>query len=344
MNAMPGEPAAAWLLEHDSPGVRYLAMRDLLSLPADDQQLLAARRLAHTRGPIAEVLAQMAPAGYWIEPGPGYSPKYRGTVWALILLAQLGAHASEDERLDRACGYLIDHALCDGGQFTTAGGPSGTADCLQGNLCWALAELGYDHPRLAAAYDWMSRTVTGDGMAPRTGRDAGRRYYAGKCGPDFACGANAELPCAWGAVKVMMAFANAPAQYRGELMERAAARGVTFLLGTDPALAQYPAGYAQKPSGNWWKFGFPTFYVTDLIQLVEALVLHGLGGDPRLRGALAAVWARRDAQGRWTMDYPYGEKTWSDFGPKGQPNPWVTLRALRVVRRAQQAGWSPPAP
>jgi hypothetical protein len=32
----------------------------------------------------------MNPAGNWVK--PGYSPKYRSTVWALILLAELGAH------------------------------------------------------------------------------------------------------------------------------------------------------------------------------------------------------------------------------------------------------------
>ncbi|MBT4457569.1 MAG: nitrogen fixation protein NifH, partial [Anaerolineae bacterium] len=29
----------SWLLEHDEPGVRYLAMRDLLELPANDVDL-----------------------------------------------------------------------------------------------------------------------------------------------------------------------------------------------------------------------------------------------------------------------------------------------------------------
>jgi hypothetical protein len=33
------------------------------------------------------VVDAMADDGYWVEPGPGYNPKYRSTVWALILLA-----------------------------------------------------------------------------------------------------------------------------------------------------------------------------------------------------------------------------------------------------------------
>ena len=42
----------AWLLEEDDPGVRYLAMRDLLDLPSDDTDLIKARQIAHQQGPI----------------------------------------------------------------------------------------------------------------------------------------------------------------------------------------------------------------------------------------------------------------------------------------------------
>jgi hypothetical protein len=168
-----------WLLEPDDPGVRYLALRDLLDRPAADPELLAARRSAHMQGPIAAVLEAMAPEGYWVEPGPGYLPKYRSTVWSVILLAQLGARIEGDERIGRASAYLLEHALAPGGQWGSATAPSGTADCLQGNLCWALPALGCDDPRLAQAFEWMARTVTGEGMAPNTEHDAPVRYYAG---------------------------------------------------------------------------------------------------------------------------------------------------------------------
>lgn len=128
------EDCVSWLLEDDEPGVRYLALRDLLDLPADDPALLAARELAHHEGPIAAVLNEMDAAAYWVEAGPGYNPKYRSSVWSLILLAQLGASAALDPRLARACEYLFENALTEHGQFSASGAPSGTADCLQGNL------------------------------------------------------------------------------------------------------------------------------------------------------------------------------------------------------------------
>jgi hypothetical protein len=159
--------ALAWLLAPDVPGVRYLALRDLLDMPGDSSELRAAAQVSHTQGPIATSLAHMDPAGYWAAPGPGYTPKYRSTVWAVITLAQLGATCAADERIARACSYLVDQALTPGGQFTASGAPSGTADCLQGNLCWPLVTLGCDLDRLAPAIEWMARSVTGEGVAAR---------------------------------------------------------------------------------------------------------------------------------------------------------------------------------
>jgi hypothetical protein len=326
--------SVSWLLESANPGVRYLALRDLLDVSPEDKKLRAARRAAHKEGPAAEILSNMEKEGYWAKPGPGYNPKYRSTVWSIILLAQLGASIHEDKRIEQACQYLLDHALAEGGQFTmiTSGAPSGTADCIQGNLLWSLRELGYEDQRLAKAYEWMARTVTGDGIAPAQERDAPIRYYTtGKCGPTFACAANNKLPCAWGGVKVMLAFSRLPIEQRTPLIESAIRQGVDFFLRVDPATAAYPTGYAEKPSGNWWKFGFPVFYVTDLLQLAEALVRLGYGADPRLSNTLNLIREKQDREGRWLLEYNYTGKTWVDFGEKKQPNQWVTLRALKVL-------------
>lgn len=214
------------------------------------------------------------------------------------------------------------------------GAPSGTIDCLQGNLCWALLELGCEDPRLATAFDWMAHSVTGEGIAPATDQKAAVRYYASKCGPQFACGYNGGLPCAWGAAKVMLAFSRLPKKHRTPAVERAIRTGVDFLFSVDPADAAYPTRNSAKPSRNWWKFGFPVFYITDLLQIVEALTGLGYGKDPRLARALARIREKQDAQGRWVLEFDYTGKTWADFGAKKQPNKWVTLRALRALQAA----------
>jgi len=307
-------------------------LRDLVGLTTDDPQLVEAQRIAHTSGPIATILEAMHPEGYWAEPGPGYLPKYTSTVWSLILLAQLGGSVHGDERIARAVTYYLSEGLTGHGQFTMSGAPSGTIDCLQGNLLWAMVKLGCQDPRLVEAYDWMARTVTGEGIAAMAERDAPVRYYAGKCGPNFACGANDKKPCAWGAAKVMLALSIWPKERRTTQIERAFRQGVDFLFSVDPATAAYPTGYADKPSGNWWKFGFPVFYVTDILQIVEALAGLGYGSDPRLANALQLIREKQDDQGRWALEYDYTGKTWVDFGAKKQPNKWVTLRALRILK------------
>jgi hypothetical protein len=324
-----------WLLEADEPGVRYLALHDLIGLSREDEELRLASRAARNQGPIATILDHMHEEGYWENPGPGYNPKYISTAWSVILLAQLGAAAREDLCMERACHYLVEHALAPGGQFSTSNAPSGTIDCLQGNLCWALMELGYEHPKLDAAYNWMARTVTGEGIEPVENKRASVRYYAYKCGPSFTCGANNQQACAWGGIKVMLAFSKLPETRRTPLITRAILQGAEFLLNGDPVKANYPNGLSDKPSQNWWKFGFPVFYVTDLLQNVEALVHLGYGSDPRLANSLQYIAEKQDAAGRWLLEYDYNGKTWVDFGKKKQPNKWVTLRALRVLKMAQ---------
>jgi hypothetical protein len=337
-NSQQNRQVLSWLLVADSPGARYLALRDLADSPKP-AELRAARKEAHEKGPIAAILRNMEDEGYWVREGPGYNPKYRSAAWSILALAQLGASIEQDKRIGRACAYLLDHGLADGGQFTTAtsGAPSGTVDCLQGNLCWARLELGVDDPRLDMAFDWMARTVTGEGMALAKDREAARRYYAYKCGPTFACGVNGGLACAWGAVKVMMAFGRLPEERRTPRVKRAIRQGIDFMFGVDPATAKYPTRTGDKPNRAWWKFGFPVFYVTDLLQLVEALVGLGYGNDPRLAHALEIIREKQDEDGRWPLEYEYTGKTWVDFGEKKQPNKWVTLRALRVLK-AVEAG------
>ncbi len=327
-----GEPVS-WLLEPEDPGVKYLALRDLLDRPHDDPELVLARHEAHTKGPIAAILDKMQPEGYWAKPGPGYTTKYRSTDWSLIMLAQLGAQVNEDERIRRACAYLLEHGLAPGGQFNVYGTPSSTIDCLQGNLCWAILEMGYNDPRLELAFEWMARTVTGEGMAPKSDKEAERRYFAYKCGPQFACGPNYGNSCAWGAAKVMLAFGKLPKAQRTRLIDNAIQEGVDFLFSTDPAKADWPTRLGDKPSRNWWKFGFPVFYVTDLLQVVEGLVALGYGKDPRLANAIELIRKKQDDQGRWLLEYDYTGKTWVNFGVKKQANKWVTLRALRVLKK-----------
>jgi hypothetical protein len=322
----------SWLLEEDNPGVRYLTLRDLMELTANDADLIQARLNAHREGPINKILNAMKPEGYWVTPGPGYSCKYKSGVWSLIILAQIGASIDMDERIGRACCYLMDHGFSENGQFSTDGTPSGTIDCLHGNMCAALLDLGYQDKRLDQALDWLARSVTGEGIASLEDKRASRRYYPSQCGPVFACGHNNGLSCAWGGTKILLALGKIPVEFRTPQIKRAITTAMDFFLAIDPLLANYPTRLGRKPSPNWWKFGFPVFYMSDILQILEAIAGLGLINDPGLVNALEYVRNKQDQDGRWALEYDY--KTWIDFGPKKQPNKWVTYRAARVLMKS----------
>lgn len=320
-----------WLLDPSAPAVRHRALRDLIGLSAEDADVVEARSAAMAADPIHAILAAQQPDGYWEKPGAGYATKYRGTVWQVIFLDQLGADPA-DEHVRRACAYVLAHTSAPGGGFGSSGRlegnppPSAVIHCLNGNLLRALIDFGWlEAPEVKAAVDWEARAITDE--------DVDRWYATGTCGPGFACAANEKLPCAWGAVKAMLGLAAVPPAARSALVERALATGVEFLLSRDPAVADYPAGWGnERPNGSWFRLGFPHGYVADVLQNLEVLAELGHAGDPRLDRAYDWLLSRQDSDGRWRNEYAYNGKTWTDFERQGQPSRWVTLRACRVLR------------
>jgi len=330
------DSATEWLLEADptNPAVRYFALRDLLQYPAGDSEVVAAQQAIMASGPVPAILAAQDPAGYWVEPGPGYYPKYTGTVWQVAFLAQLGAD-SGDPRVVAAGNYVLDHTRSRCGGFSAGADPPGQIHCLQGNLVAALIDLGWlGDLRLDSAIDWLARSITGEHIAPAQEKDAPVRYYrSGNSAPGFACSANNHLPCAWGAVKALLALGKLPDAARTPAVRAALESGSAFLLKHDPAVADYPGGFATKPSQSWFRFGYPIAYVTDVLQTLEVLTALGFGHDKRLRPALDLVLHKCNEEGRWRLEYSYNGKMWVDIEKKGEPSKWVTLRALRVLKR-----------
>ncbi|MDP2937519.1 MAG: hypothetical protein Q8O86_13625 [Dehalococcoidia bacterium] len=98
--ALNGDPLP-WLLEDNTPAVQHMALRLLLDRSPDDPAVRQARAAAMRTGPIAAILGAQNPGGYWLKPGPGYGPKYTGTVWQLVFLDQMGADGT-DQRIQAA--------------------------------------------------------------------------------------------------------------------------------------------------------------------------------------------------------------------------------------------------
>ena len=316
-----------WLLEEDTenPSVRYFALRDLLGQSESDAEVRAARSAIMRIGPVPLILEAQQPSGTWVKPGSGYSPKYRATVWSLLILAELGADPYEP-RIRRGCEYLLEHSLASNGAFSAYQGlsPSGTIHCLNGNLLFALQRLGLgSDPRLQTVIDWLARAILGEQPI--------QFYASGTSGPNFSCGINLGQACGWGANKAMRGLLEVPKQRRTPLIERALQAGADFLLSRDPAVADYP--YTKRVSSTWFKLGFPLSYWSDVLETVANLVELGFGENPRLQPALEWIIAKQDSQGRWKLENTLNGKMWVDIEAKGKPSKWITLRALRVLKR-----------
>ncbi|MGD0122506.1 MAG: nitrogen fixation protein NifH [Candidatus Limnocylindrales bacterium] len=323
-----------WLLEPADPAVRHLALRQIVGRPATDAEVVEARKAAMASRPIAPVLAAQDPEGWWVKPGGGYSPKYSGTVWSLIFLDQMGADGA-DPRIRTGCEYLLVHTQAgNGGLAIGMSGdgpePSRVVHCLNGNLLRALIDFGrLDDERVQRALAWQAAAITGDGMG---------RWYATTPGPGFLCGPNAGRPCAWGAAKAVLALARVPAERRSPAVARALEAGAAFLLSRDPAVADYPMPPGNtKPNGSWFKLGFPSGYVADVLQVLEALSDAGAAGNARLGPAFDWLLEQRGTDGRWANNYTYQGKMVRDIDRTGRPSKWVTLRALRVLKARAEA-------
>jgi hypothetical protein len=323
-----------WLLSEEDPAVRKAALQRLLDHPASAPDVRQAQTAAMDTDPIKTILAAQDPAGWWVKPGPGYGPKYQGTIWQVIFLDQLGADPTHPQ-VARACDYVLDWCPASSGGFGAANTgkqtrppPSAAIHCLNGNLLRALIGFGrLDDPRVRAAIEWAARAITGENMP--------RWYASGTSGPGFACAANEHEPCAWGALKELSALARIPPKRRTPLVRRAIEAGVAFLFSRDPAVADYPMGWGNtKPNASWYKPGFPIGYVSDALQILEVLAELGQGRDPRLNHALAWIENSQNEYGQWLNRYAYNGKTWIDIEHQGQSSKWVTLRACTVLRAA----------
>jgi hypothetical protein len=100
-----------WLLEPDNPGVRYLTLAKILDRPLDDPKVIEAQAAIWQVGAVPQILQFQNPSGYWGKPDDFYiRNKYRGTVWSLIALAELGADG-RDQRICRACEFIFQVSI-----------------------------------------------------------------------------------------------------------------------------------------------------------------------------------------------------------------------------------------
>ena len=334
--ARPSAPdVVAWLLAADEPAVRYATLTGLLGEPPGAPEAEAARRAIMTEGTVPRILAAQGDDGHWGGPGRFYNDKYRGTVWQLIVLAELDADPA-DERVRAACEAILrDSQEPESGGFSfecskrRGGGlPSGVIPCLTGNMVFSLIRLGkLDDPRLQHAVDWITtwqRFDDAEGEAPTGGPYDRYKMCWG------------THTCHMGVVKVLKGLAEIAPERRSPAVERTLATGVEYVLRHHVHRRSHDLTKDSKP--GWRRFGFPLMWQTDALEILAILGKLGMLAegirDERTDEALDLVRSRQDAHGRWKLQTTQNGKFVVDIETKGQPSRWVTLRALRVLGAA----------
>ncbi len=319
----------AWLLEPSQPAVRYWTLLDLLDRSPRDPDVREAVAGIPRRGWARDILRLQRPGGHWEsrESGPGdlYRPKYTATIWRLIVLADLGMTA-RDPRVRKACDLFLTTYERDDGGFDTPGGTLPRSElCITGNLArtFARCDLAGDR-RVRAAFQWLVDHQMEDG--------------GWHCFYERAFG-HGTLD-AW---EGLYAYAFLPERDRTPRIRQSIERGAEFFLERQ-LLHQ---GHRYVP---WTRTHYPVHYYYDFLVGLDMLTRLGYGGDRRLRSALDLLQNKRRPDGMWPLD-----KVHPDLGagagyrfrrkPKrfaleteGRPSKWITLTALQVLKRVEEAG------
>ena len=270
------------MMAHPHPSVRVCALLALGERAAADPQVAESRALIPKVPPVRDILAAQFPAGHWMHPGLGISPRYRATLWQVLFLAQLGVGPIPE--VARAVEVLRRDNLDDAGAFHLRRGVRGQSLALTGAFLWAVARLG-----LQDAADWS----------------VSWRWVGEEIGSDRVATAGAV----WSI--------------------RAAAGWQRELCPGHTAILEHIEWPDRAPGSLEAALTFPVALEADLLTLMVACVESGV---PALIPSLAIDWLadRQLPSGDWPLEHVPG-RLWCTAGEIGQPNPWVTVRALSVL-------------
>jgi hypothetical protein len=318
-----------WLLEKSNPGVRHLALTSLLDRPESDPEVTEAGREAMGEGLIPKILARQRERGNWEKPEDFYMAKYKGTVWQLITLAELGADG-RDDRIRKACEFILENSQDAGsGGFsyrtsTRKGGglPSGVIPCLTGNMVWSLIRLGFlGDPRLQGGIDWIVQFQRFDDGVARAPKGGPYDRYVQCWG---------KHTCHMGVVKALKALEAVPESRRTPEIERTIAQGAEYLLRHHIHKRSRDLSSISKPS--WLQLTFPWMWQTDILEILGILTRLGYR-DPRLGEAVDILRSKQNAEGSWRLERTFNGRFQTNVERKGEPSKWVTVHALGALRR-----------
>jgi hypothetical protein len=334
-----------WLLDPENPSVRYFALRDLMDNPEGHPEVVEAKNALEGSRWVSRILGKQKPGGYWESEDRPYQPKNKATYWQIIFLSQLGLDKGIEE-VSRAVEYIWGFQHEEGGfcSVKEAGAlveyeirkeraskrgkelppfeewapgriRESEMSCLTGNVAAALIRMGYaGDPRLRRALDWLVEVQNRDG---------------GWLCPHWRAHIRDKHGCFMGTVPSLEAFSLLSPSLRTPEMDEAVERGVEFLLMHRLYKADHHDFKVIKES--WLKLHFPCLFY-DILRGLDVVTRLGHENDERIQDALEVVMSKQDQDGRWVLEKTPGNMHTS-FGTRGRPSKWVTLNAMKVLKR-----------
>ena len=125
-------------------------------------------------------------------------------------------------------------------------------------------------------------------------------------------------------------MAEIPADKRTKEVNRTIKNGVEYLLIHHIHKRSHDLSRVSKP--GWLRFGFPLMYQTDVLEILGILTKLGYK-DERMQEALDSVISKQDSEGKWRLESTFNGRFLMDIEQKGKPSKWITLNAIRVLKR-----------
>ena len=194
--------------------------------------------------------------------------------------------------------------------------------CLTGNVAAALIRIGYlNDPRVKKALEWLIRIQNKDG---------------GWLCPYWKAHIKDKHGCFYGTICPLEAFSEVPKKHLTKEMEQATKRGSEFLLMHRLFKADHHSYRVINQS--WLKFGFPWFYGYNILRGLDILTKIGYVEDERLTDAVQILLQKRGQDGKWILESAPVGRMQANIEMKGKPSKWITLIALRVLKRLSERG------
>lgn len=306
-----------WLLDGE-PWVVYRTLVDLMDKDENDG-LVVKMKMAISQHPLIKgIFDKLNKDGYWGTPKDVHTwwPRKDTTFWILPVLADFGL-TIEDKRIARASEYLLSIQLESGGFGWDP--PTKPGDCHSAIITETLAKLGMlSDPRLQRAYEWLIKRQRLDGgfWCKNTGQIGGPREM--------------EPSCAMATMFVMGAIAQNPKLSDSE----AAKKGVDFLFKCweNRGKIKY-AGHDSQIGGDWSKLKYP-FTDYKILKFLDVLSQFQFAKQRLQKSEMVSLLlSKQDPTGKFKPESII--KVWSsfDFGQKEKPSRWITLLALRIMKR-----------